>query len=496
METTATLEAYFQQFRDGIIGQQHRIPVAGGRTLPLLYADWIASGRSYGPIEDRIQQDLLPLVANTHTDTNSTGSAMTHAYWVAQQKIKQHVHAGPEDVIITAGSGMTRVVNKFQRLLGMKENVRKRRLLPPALRPVVFVSHMEHHSNHTSWLETSATVEIIRPAPSGRVDFYHLRDLLQKYRDCPQKIASVTACSNVTGIQTDYKEIAQIMHEAGGYCFVDFACSAPYVDIDMHPDEEGAHLDAIFFSPHKFLGGPGSTGVLVFNRNLYQLDCPDQPGGGTVVWTGPFGPHQYFEDIETREDGGTPAFLQTIRAAMAMSLKEKMGTAMIHARERELLHRLWDQLEAIPNLHILAPDRKDRLGVISFYLDGLHHSLGVRMLNDQFGIQVRGGCSCAGTYGHYLFDLDEEESATIGEQVLQGDHSLKPGWIRVSLHPTMTDEEVDFIGESIRVLAQRFHEWLPDYQFDPSCMDLTSPHEELDADLKRRVEDAIHFPCS
>ena len=304
----------------------------------------------------------------------------------------------------------------------------------------------------------------------------------------------MTACSNVTGIRTPYHEIAQLMHAHGGYCFVDFACSAPYVDIDMHPEEPGAHLDAVFFSPHKFLGGPGSTGVLVFNRSLYKLSCPDVPGGGTVAWTDPWGQHRYLEDIETREDGGTPAFLQTIRSALAIGLKEEMGTQRIQAREHELLDRLWNRLESVPNLHILAPDHRDRLGVISFYIDHLHYALGVRMLNDEFGIQVRGGCSCAGTYGHYLLNVDRDQSETIRARINEGDNSLKPGWIRVSLHPTMTDAEVDFLGDSIAEMAERFEEWRPHYHFNPARSELGRVDGEMDEEVKARMDWVLNAP--
>lgn len=480
------MEKYFEQFRQHIIGIDQEIPVGNGSSRKILYADWIASGRNYRPIEERILNDIMPLVANTHTEANSTGGAMTHAYRLAKEKIKAHVNAGADDVIITASSGMTRVINKFQRILGVKGGQ-----FPEGHRPVVFVTHMEHHSNQTSWLETCAEVEIIQPTPKGEVDFYHLADLLHKYRDNPFKIASVTACSNVTGIETPYHEIARLMHAAGGYCFVDFACSAPYVKIDMHPAEPGAHLDAVFFSPHKFLGGPGSAAVLLFNKDLYNLSTPDHPGGGTVEWTDPWGQHRYIADIEAREDGGTPAFLQTIKTAMCMRLKEQMGSANILKREHELLDHLWSRLEQVPGLVILAPRQKERLGVISFYVEGLHHAIGVRLLNDRYGIQVRGGCSCAGTYAHYLLNMDRENSESIRQQVIQGDHSGKPGWIRVSLHPTMRDEEVEFLGNSIAEVAAQFRKWQGDYQLDACRNQIRMVKGEMDLEIKSRMQRAV-----
>lgn len=488
-------EQYFAQFRQGVIGTDVRIPTPEG-LKPMVYADWTASGRNYLPIEQRIQNDIMPLVANTHTETSTTGMAMTHAYHKAQHIIKQHLNASEEDVIITATSGMTRLINKLQRILGIRTHESQCIELPPENeRPVVFITHMEHHSNQTSWLETITTVEIINPTKEGLVDVGHLEELLEKYQHRLIKIASVTACSNVTGIQTPYHQIAQKMHQAKGYCVVDFACSAPYVEIDMHPEAEkygeGAHLDAVIFSPHKFLGGPGSAAVLVFNKCLYKKFIPDNPGGGTVDWTNPWGDHKYVDNIEAKEDGGTPAFLQTIKTAMCIKLKEEMGVENMLAREHELMDILWQKLEEIPNVHILASQHKERLAVFSFQIDNLHYHLGTKLLNDKFGLQVRGGCACAGTYGHYLLNIDQEKSNEIMDKIYQGDFSTKPGWIRVSLHPTMTNEEVAFIADCIVSLAENFKEWNQDYAYDAQCNELTSQHFVIDNAIKAQMDAAL-----
>ena len=485
------MEAYFDKYRRGIIGIDAQLTSPDGQTRPLVYADWIASGRSYGPIEDRLREEILPLVANTHTETSTTGMAMTHAYHTAQQRIKDHVHASSDDLILTSGSGMTALINKFQRILGLKVNPRYQADIPEEQRPVVFITPMEHHSNHTSWLETIASVVIIPPTEDGLVDLGALAELLDEYRDREVKYASVTAGSNVTGIQPPYHRIAQVMHRAGGSCFVDFACAAPYVEIDMHPDLPDGDLDAIFFSPHKFLGGPGSSGVMVFNRSLYHQAIPDNPGGGTVDWTNPWGGHKYIDDIEAREDGGTPAFLQTIRAAMCITLKEEMGVSHILEREHQQLDVLWDLIAPLPNLHILAHQHRDRLGVVSFYIDDLHFNLAVKLLNDKFGIQARGGCSCAGTYGHYLLHIDPGRSRRITDLIDKGDYSEKPGWVRISLHPTLTDQEVRYIGESIQALAQNYPSWREEYDFDPACLELVPKESNPDQDIRQAMTEAL-----
>ena len=474
VEQHTRLEAYFAQFRNHVIGDHETIETPFG-SKEIVYADWTASGRMYRPIEERLLNEIAPFVANTHTETNTTGRAMTHAYHRARQIIKSHVGAHESDVLISANSGMTGVVNKFQRILGLRVHERYHSLVQPKgnERPVVFVSHMEHHSNQTSWLETLADVEIIQPTPDGLVDLESRRQLLKTYADRKVKIAAVTSCSNVTGIKTPYHDIAEMMHLAGGLCFVDFACSAPYIDICMRPEDPNRHLDAIYFSPHKFLGGPGATGILLFDPKLYTNRIPDNPGGGTVDWTNPWGEHKDLDGIEAREDGGTPAFLQTIRCALSVRLKEEMGVKNILERERELLDLIFPRLKSIPNLHILAGQHENRLGVISFYIEGLHYNLGVKLLNDRFGIQTRGGCSCAGTYGHYLLEVSQEFSSSITDLINRGDLSSKPGWIRMSIHPVMTTSDILYILDSIEALSMHFREWAEDYVYHNQSNEFT-----------------------
>lgn len=461
------LELYFSDFRKDIIGVDQMFTTPFG-PQKIIYTDWTASGRLYRPIEEKLMNEFGPFVANTHTETTVTGTAMTLAYHEARHIIKQHVNANSDDILITDGTGMTGVVNKFQRILGLRipENLKEFTAIPEAIKPIVFISHMEHHSNQTSWLETIADVEVIPADESGLFSMEALRVLLEKYKHRSFKIASITSCSNVTGIRTPYHEVAQLMHQHNGVCFVDFACSGPYVAIDMHPLAADAYLDAIFFSPHKFLGGPGTSGVLVFNKNLYKNSVPDCPGGGTVSWTNPWGEHKYIDNIEDREDGGTPGFLQVIKTALAIQLKDKMGVDNILQREHELVNYIFSSLNAVPNLHILADQHQDRLGVISFYIDELHYNLGVKLLNDKFGIQTRGGCSCAGTYGHYLLHVDQETSHNLVCQIASGDLIQKPGWIRMSIHPTTTTEEIQYVCDSILALAQHHAVWGSDYQYN------------------------------
>jgi selenocysteine lyase/cysteine desulfurase len=473
------LELYFKPFRDHIIGIDQEFETPYG-LKKIIYTDWTASGRLYRPIEEKLCNEFGPFVANTHTETTVSGTAMTKAYHKAKHIIKAHVNCNDDDVLIVSGSGMTDAINKFQRILGIKvpENLQKFTTIPDEIRPVVFITHMEHHSNQTSWLETIAKVVVIPPGEEGLFSLDNLEKLLIDYKEQPLKIASVVGGSNVTGIQTPYHDIAKLMHQHGGVCFVDFACSAPYVTMNMHPKDKEESLDAIFFSPHKFLGGPGTSGVLIFNKKLYKNMIPDCPGGGTVSWTNPWGEHKYIDNIEDREDGGTPGFLQTIKAALAIKLKEQMGVDNILKREHEIVSTFFKQLKSIENLNILAGQHTERLGVFSFYIDDLHYNLGVKLLNDRFGIQTRGGCSCAGTYGHYLLHVDYQTSHELTNEISIGDFVRKPGWIRLSIHPTTTNAELAFVCESLKALAQHHKTWALDYNYISSNNEFVHKSQE------------------
>ena len=472
------LEHFFSQFREHIIGINQTFDSPYG-VKKVVYADWIASGRLYRPIEEKICNELGPFVANTHTETSTTGATMTLAYHKARKIIKRHVNANDNDVLITSGSGMTGVVNKFQRILGLKinENLKNYTTIPDHLKPIIFISHMEHHSNQTSWLETIADVEVVPADENGLVSVENFESCIKKHLHREIKIVAITSCSNVTGIKTPYHKIAKLIHHFNGLCFVDFACCAPYVNINMHPENEEEYLDAIFFSPHKFLGGPGSAGVLVFNKKLYKNIVPDNPGGGTVSYTNPWGQHDYFDDVETREDGGTPAFLQTIKIAFAIQLKEKMDISNIENRENEINKRMFETFEKLDGVQILAPNQKKRLSIFSFYFEKYHFNLVVKLLNDRFGIQTRGGCSCAGTYGHYLLNVDQETSTKIKNQISQGCNTEKPGWVRLSLHPTITNDELQFICNALKELAVHIDSWSKEYVYDSSKNDFL--HKEI-----------------
>lgn len=464
---SGNLSDYFEKFRDNVIGARQIIQSPYG-PKKLIYADWTASGRLYRPIERKMAEEVGPYVANTHSEASLTGAVITRAYEDAKAIIKRHVHAGPEDMILFAGTGMTGAVNKLQRMLGLRvpERLKPYLRLPQESRPVIFVTHMEHHSNYIPWAESIGEVVVVSPAPDGSVDPANLERLLIRYLNRPYKAGAFTACSNVTGFETPIHSLARVIHKYGGLCFADYSASAPYVDIDMHPAEPLERLDGILFSPHKFLGGPGTSGVLILDSRLCSSPAPDEPGGGTVTWTDPWGGYRYKQEPEAKEDGGTPGFMQAIRTALCIRLKEEMGTRHMLAREHQLTARLLNSLQDIPGVQILGGSDRNRLGIVSFRAGGTHYNLLVKMLSDRFGVQARGGCSCAGPYGHRLLGIDQGSSRQMSRLVEAGQLYAKPGWIRFSLHPVMTDEEVDVLGYAVRTALMNYHEWKNDYAYE------------------------------
>ena len=466
----SSLETYFNSFRSNTIGVNHQFKTVYGLQNQL-YADWIASGRLYRPIEEVICKQIGPLMANTHSFSSETGKASTYAYHEARAIIKRHVNAGNDDVLVTTGTGMTGALARLHRIMGLKGKTYQP---GSSEKPVVFISHMEHHSNQVPWQALDVDVVLVEPDDKLQISIENLENQLQKYQDRSLKIGSFTACSNVTGVIAPYHELAAVMHAHDGLCFVDFAASAPYENINMHPENPDQSLDAIFFSPHKFLGGPGTCGVLVYNKNLQQNPHPDTPGGGNVKWTNPWGYYGYHADLETREDGGTPGILQVIRTALCIKLKEQMNPALMKKREEELLDLFYEGISAYPELEVLGNRDEERIGCVSFNIRGMHYNLVVRLLNDRFGIQVRGGWSCASSYAHYLFKIDSVQSESLMKNIKNLDLSDKPGWVRISLHPIMTNSEIQSIIEALGQIINYRKVWALDYKYNSQTNEFDS----------------------
>lgn len=447
-------------------------------TRRVTYADYVASGRGLEYVERTLLERVMPSYANTHTEDSFTGARSTHYAHEAAGYIKACLGADDRYKIIFTGTGSTAAIKRLQEILGLSvpSPLRSRVLevTRPEERPVVFVGPYEHHSNEVSWRETIAEVVEIPLCDKGLIDLDALHAALsdKTYANRP-KIGSFSAASNVTGIISDTRSIARLLHAKGAFTCFDFAASAPYVKIDLRPGKPDGY-DAVFISPHKFVGGPGTPGVLVFNQAMYTLETPSTAGGGTVTYVSS-SEHRFVSDIEAREDAGTPAILQKMRAALAFWVKEQVGTELIEQREREFSTRALERLGRNPKLEILGNLSARRLAIVSFLVRSdsdssggryLHPRFVVRLLNDLFGIQSRGGCACAGPYGHRLLHIDDDLSARYMNTIQAGFEGIKPGWTRLNFNYFISEAEFEFLLSAIEFVAEHGAKFVPLYDLD------------------------------
>jgi selenocysteine lyase/cysteine desulfurase len=466
--------AFLAELARGVIGNDARLATPEGER-PLHYFDYIASGRFHRAVEDELNGRVLPMMANTHTETSTTGRYMTQAYERAFRRIAGYVNASPEDVVLPVGSGSTGAVNRLIMIMGLRipsqleDRYGLSRHIPALDRPVIFRSRMEHHSNDITWRETLGESVYVRFDEHGRVSPEHLDEQLARYRDRPVKIGTFSAASNVTGIRNDCAALARVLHAHGGLAFFDYAAAGPYVEIDMHPpgadgmpDPAAAH-DAVFLSVHKFLGGPRTPGLLIANRRLFSNRVPAEPGGGTVLYTSPT-EHVYLDDASHRETGGTPPIVGSIQAGLCFDLKQSIGTERIRRVESGYLQRALAEWTRNPGLEILGDLAPERLAVVSMIFRGLHHNLAVALLSDQFGVQVRGGCMCAGPYGHELLNIDPSVSLGLKREIEHGHCGVKPGWVRVSFAPVTRESEFQALLEGVEFVTRRGREYANRYE--------------------------------
>ncbi|MCJ7756137.1 MAG: aminotransferase class V-fold PLP-dependent enzyme [Thermoanaerobaculales bacterium] len=466
-----------EEIRTGIIGDDRAIEGPFGLRR-VTYADYTASGRSLRFIEDFIRDEVMSLYANTHSETSSTGLQTTRFREDARAAVLDAVRGGEQDVVIFCGSGATGAINKLIEILNLRlpadldEKYGLSSRIPADERPVVFIGPYEHHSNEISWRETIADVVVIDEDWDGRIDENHLERELTAFRDRPLKIGSFSAASNVTGIVSDTTSVTELLHRHGALAFWDFAAAAPYVAIDMNIGSDGEDnlgaKDAIFISPHKFVGGPGTPGVLVVKRALVTNRVPTVPGGGTVTYVSADS-HSYISDPAIREEGGTPAIIESIRAGLVFKLKSAVGESTIERLEHSFVTRAIESWSANPNIRILGNREAKRLSIASFLISRgdrfLHHNYVVALLNDLFGIQARGGCSCAGPYGHRLLGIDLAQSGRFREAINSGCEGIKPGWVRVNFNYFISEPVFRFLIEAVHLVASDGWKLLPQYRF-------------------------------
>jgi selenocysteine lyase/cysteine desulfurase len=472
------------RIQESVIGDDRMMEGPFG-PVPVTYADYTASGRSLSFVEDFLRNEVLPRYANTHSESSGTGLQTTRLREDARSIIRTAVNGDDDTKVIFVGSGSTGAIDKLVGILGLRlpreldDRYELAAQIPAEQRPVVFIGPFEHHSNELPWRESIADVVTIHEDTDGHIDLAQLADELRIYADRPLKIGSFSAGSNVTGIITDTNAVTRLLHEHGALAFWDFAAAAPYVDIQMNPREvEGAPVDpaerkdALFLSPHKFIGGPGTPGVLVVSSKLLTNAVPVVVGGGTVSYVGTDG-HRYLTNLEHREEAGTPAIIESIRAGVVFQLKDAVGLDTILAYEHDFLRRAIAAWNDHPSVKLLGNPSAQRLSIVSFMVKRpggryLHHNAVVSILNDVFGIQSRGGCSCAGPYGHRLLGIDSAQSHEIEKEVVLGCEGIKPGWVRVNFNYFISEEAFRYIVQAVAMVAEHGWKLLPEYRFDPN----------------------------
>ncbi|WP_040628202.1 aminotransferase class V-fold PLP-dependent enzyme [Microbulbifer variabilis] len=469
--------ALIKYIRDSVIGDMQPIATPFGQR-PLVYADYTASGRSLSFIEDSIRQKVLPYYANTHSETSYTGAQTTGFREEARKEIRRAVNGSEEHKIIFCGSGATAAINKLIDILKLRPPVDlnlQRRFsdsISASQRPVVFIGPYEHHSNELPWRESIAELVSIPLNSTGTLDLDTLENQLRAYADRPLRIGSFSAASNVTGIVTEVEAVTRLLHQYGALSFWDYAAAAPYMAIDVRGEQDprgDSSKDAVFISPHKFVGGPGTPGILVVKEQLLQNAVPAAPGGGTVLYVTPED-HRYLEDPERSEEGGTPAIVESIRAGMVFKLQQTVGINEITQREKRLIGHALERWSKEENIEVLGSLDIPRLSIVSLRIKwrgkDLHYGFVVALLNDLFGIQARGGCSCAGPYGHTLLDIDMAYSRALEGQILKGQKLMRPGWVRLNFNYFISETVFEYLLEAVALVARHGWRLLPYYYFD------------------------------
>ncbi|MFZ1725508.1 MAG: aminotransferase class V-fold PLP-dependent enzyme [Albidovulum sp.] len=448
--------------RTGLIGETATVDGPYG-PKPLIYADYVASGRALRQVEDFILEKVLPYYANSHTQASYCGAFTTLLREEMRAEIARITGAGDDMSVIFAGSGSTAGLNRIVMLLDIPA------VLAEGRRAVILVGPYEHHSNLLPWRESGAEVIEIPEGPQGGPDMDVLEAALRDAEGAGLIVGAFGAASNVTGIITDDIAVTRLLKRHGALAVWDYGCAAPYLPMRMNSGTD-AEKDAVVFSTHKFPGGPGASGVMILRDAIARRHTPTLPGGGTVSFVSPWG-HIYSDQLKDREEGGTPNVIGDIRAGLVLMIKEALGTDWLAARQDHLRAQALAVWSGNPNLEILGLTGVTALPIFSFRVsDGqggrVHHQLFTRLLSDVHGVQARGGCACAGSYAHRLLGLDERASQNVMASIQSGEETEKPGWVRLNLSALMTEEKARFVIDAVDSLARNAAGYIDDYVAD------------------------------
>lgn len=456
------MSTWVEKIESDVIGSNQCITTALG-VKPLVYADYTASGRALKSVERYISEQVLPYYANTHSSSSYTGAQTTLLREQAREIIKKAVNAKQEDRLIFCGSGATSAINKVIDLMDLKKDISHDDI---NLRPVVFIGPYEHHSNELPWRECHADVISIPLNEKGLIDTQVLIEQLIKYKSRCTKIGSFSAVSNVTGLISDVPTITNILKQHNAYSFWDYAAGAPYIPININGDSP---IDAVFISAHKFVGGVSTCGILVAKKHVFKNSIPSIVGGGTVEFVSDSS-HKYVSQLERKEEGGTPAIIESIRTGLVFKVQQQIGTDTVKTLEQNIVKQAMKRFSMMKNIEVLGSHTLDRVAIFSLRFKhknkDLHYGLISAILNDFFGIQVRGGCSCAGPYGHKLLGIDDQTSNTLAALIAEGEMIMRPGWVRLNFNYFINAKEFNYIIEAISLVSQHAAKLQVYYYYD------------------------------
>lgn len=450
-----------EDLQAGLIGEGVEFSTPFGNKK-LVYADYTASGRALRQIETFVLDHVLPFYANSHTEASHCGAYISALRKEARDIIGNALNVGEDCTVIFSGSGATAAINRAVALSGVGDfSIHNK-----TEKAVVFIGPYEHHSNILPWRESGAEIVEIDEDAVGGPDLVHLEKELKARAGRKLLVGSFSAASNVSGILTDVNAVTKLLKHYGALSFWDYAGGGPYIHMDMNPQGETG-IDGIFLSPHKFPGGPGASGILAIRNSVIKSQKPTWPGGGSVSYVSSWG-HDYLDSITEREESGTPNIVGDIRAALVFLVKEAIGQDYITKREKEFCELAFSVWRQNPNIRVLAEEKDERIPIFSFLVDGgndeyISHKLFTRLLSDYSGIQARGGCACAGPYGHRLLGVGKEQSEAIRKSLSVGGSLEKPGWVRLNFSYLMDDKTASYIIEQVDLLASNVKKYLAKY---------------------------------